>query len=636
VPLTLTVADGFGLSSTYHLYVEVQFLAKPAITSPASTTFTAGTLGYFKVTASGAPTPSLSLASGKLPAGFGFEPSDNGTAVITGNASTVESGVYSLGLQATNSQGTATQTFTLTIDAAPAITSPSSARLTAGLNGSVTFAASGYPRQILSYQGTLPSAMTFTAHSNGTATLSGVPPASAVGTYPLTLTATSAEGTASQQFNLVVSTAPSITSPSDAYFVTEGSPASFAITTTGSPAPSLSESGSLPSGLAFHDNGNGTAEIYGATKATGTYPITITASNGTLPTVTQSVYVIASASGGPLLGFSGPNFTSASGEALFQEGTAGSLTITSSPAAAITLPAGTHLPAGLQFTPGTGQATISGTPQAGTDGYYGLEVQAAGGGRAFLTLVVYGAPAVTSAHTTTFTTGVPGTFTITTAGVPVAALSESGALPPNLKFSSSGNGTATISGTPTGAGAQYAVTIKAQNALSTATFPLTIVVDQAPAITSPASGGLGEGIAGSIAITTSGFPSPTLSEAGTLPPGVQFKAGANGTATLSGIPTGTTPGTYPITITATSAAGVATQSFALHVGPVPTIVSTPGATFSVGQPGSFTVRTFGLPTPTLAETGALPADLTFSANRTAPRPSRAHRPLAPAACRPCR
>jgi hypothetical protein len=46
---------------------------------------------------------------------------------------------------------------------------------------------------------------------------------------------------------------------------------------------------------------------------------------------------------------------------------------------------------------------------------------------------------------------------------------------------------------------------------------------------------------------------------------VTFVAGAAGKATLSGTPSATSAGTYPITISATSSAGTITQSFSLVV-----------------------------------------------------------------------
>ena len=59
---------------------------------------------------------------------------------------------------------------------------------------------------------------------------------------------------------------------------------------TGSPTASLTESGTLPSGVTFVDDGNGTATLAGtaATGAAGTYHLTITAANGVAPRASQN------------------------------------------------------------------------------------------------------------------------------------------------------------------------------------------------------------------------------------------------------------------------------------------------------------------------------------------------------------
>ena len=81
--------------------------------------------------------------------------------------------------------------------------------------------------------------------------------------------------------------APSITSTNATTF-TAGSAGSFTVTTTGSPTPSISESGALPAGVTFVDNHNGTATLSGTASASGSYPITITASNGIGSPASQS------------------------------------------------------------------------------------------------------------------------------------------------------------------------------------------------------------------------------------------------------------------------------------------------------------------------------------------------------------
>ena len=62
----------------------------------------------------------------------------------------------------------------------------------------------------------------------------------------------------------------------------------YTVTTTGYPAPTITETGALPSGLTFTGNGNGTATISGtpASGTAGTYPVTISATNASGSTAT--------------------------------------------------------------------------------------------------------------------------------------------------------------------------------------------------------------------------------------------------------------------------------------------------------------------------------------------------------------
>ncbi len=83
--------------------------------------------------------------------------------------------------------------------------------------------------------------------------------------------------------------APAITSANAVTFAA-GIPGTFTVTTTGSPTPNLAESGTLPAGVIFANNGNGTATLSG-TPAAGTggvYDITFTASNGVSPAAVQN------------------------------------------------------------------------------------------------------------------------------------------------------------------------------------------------------------------------------------------------------------------------------------------------------------------------------------------------------------
>jgi hypothetical protein len=128
------------------------------------------------------------------------------------------------------------------------------------------------------------------------------------------------------------------------------------------------------------------------------------------------------------------------------------------------------LPSGVVFQAGApGSATISGTPAAGSGGIYAVTVKAtnsAGSSSQSFTLTVDQSPAITSAASAKATVGTKLTFTVTTSGYPAAALSESGSLPPGLKFKPTSSGTASITGTPAaGSAGTYDITVTASNGI---------------------------------------------------------------------------------------------------------------------------------------------------------------------------
>src|SRR5204863_9270381 len=109
-------------------------------------------------------------------------------------------------------------------------------------------------------------------------------------TYPITITAGNGIGTpANHSFALNVNQVAAITSANNTTFAV-GTAGTFTVTTTGTPTPSLSETGALPSGVTFKDNGNGTATLGGtpAAGSGGTYAVTLKARNGVGTPANQS------------------------------------------------------------------------------------------------------------------------------------------------------------------------------------------------------------------------------------------------------------------------------------------------------------------------------------------------------------
>ena len=481
---------------------------------------------------------------------------------------------------------------------APSIISPSAATFTVGVNGSVTVAASGFPAPTFGESGALPNGVSL---NPATGVLSGTPAAGTGGSYVISITASNAAGTsAAQSFTLTVNQEPVITSATAATFTT-GAAGSFTVTATGFPAPAFSETGALPAGVSL----NTTTGVMSGTPAAGTggsYVISITASNAAGTSAAQSFTLTVNQE---------PVITSATA-ATFTTGAAGSFTVTATGFPAPAFSETGALPAGVSFNTTTG--VLSGTLGASAGGSYPLTFTAtnAAGTSAVqsFTLTVNQLPAVTSANKTTFTVGTSGTFTVTGTGFPAPTFSETGALPAGVSLNTT---TGVMSGTPAaGTGGSYVISITASNAAGTsAAQSFTLTVDQAPVITSATAATFTAGTASSFTVTAAGFPAPTFTKTGTLPAGVTFVAG---TGVLSGTPGAKAGGSYPLTFTATNAAGTsAAQSFTLTVNQLPAVTSANNTTFTVGTSGTFTVTGTGFPAPlTFAETGALPAGVSLN------------------------
>jgi hypothetical protein len=441
-------------------------------TSPSAATFTVGTAGTFPVTTTGIPTNTITVGTGngcvKLPSGVTLTGNGN-TATLSGTPASGTGGTYAICLTASNGVSAAvTQTFTLTVDQAPAITSAASATLTAGTSGSFPAGATGYPAPTFSL-GTasscvaLPNGLSLTAGG----VLSGTPAAGTGGTYAICMTASNGVGTAvTQLFTLTVDQAPAFTSVASATF-TAGSAGSFPVTATGYPAATIavatgSGCAALPSGLTL------VGGVLSGTPATGgSYAICLTASNGIGTAATQAFKLTVNQAS------QGPAFTSAA-TATFTVGTASSFPVVTTGVPANTISLGTatgcaKLPSGVSLTGVGNTATLSGTPAAGTGGLYAICLTASNGVGAAVTqpftLKINQAPAFTSPATVTFTPGTASSFSVTAAGYPaptIALGSGSGcvALPKGLVLSSAG----LLSGTPaTGTGGTYAICLTASN-----------------------------------------------------------------------------------------------------------------------------------------------------------------------------
>ena len=265
------------ISQTFPVKVSTQL----NIITPSTISGVAGFPLNFTVVATGNPTPRLTFNPGRIDTnGLTFKDNGNGTGTISGTylgSPGVQEcfGDATCEIVATNSQGSFRQRISLSMASAPA------ANL--GEPTKATFQA-GVPNELLltSYGAITPVSWPFIADPNapwlslkdnrdGTATLSGTPPAETSGSFAPFL-APVAQGTRAglPKFSVTVSNGPIFTSANSATF-TVGTPGAFGVTAS---SGSISTSNTPPPGLSFA--GGNPASVLGtpAVGSGGQYPIT--------------------------------------------------------------------------------------------------------------------------------------------------------------------------------------------------------------------------------------------------------------------------------------------------------------------------------------------------------------------------
>ena len=337
VLLGATNATGTG-NATLTITVAAAGVAPVITNSPLTAAGTVGTPFSFTITATGTPT---SYSASPLPAGLSIVAA---TGAITGTPTAV--GTTSVLLGATNATGTGNATLTITVAAAgvaPVITnSPLTAAGTVGTPFSFAITATGTPT---SYSATpLPAGLVRNA---ATGVITGTP--TAVGVTAVTLGATNSFGTGSATLTITIAAAgvaPVITNSPLTAAGTVGTPFSFTITATGTPASYSATP--LPAGVVVNTTtgaltgtptaGGSTSVLLGATNATGTGSATLTVTIAALP--------------------SAPSINNSPLTAAGTVGTPFSFAITAT-GAPVSF-AASPLPAGLTFNATTG--FITGTP----------------------------------------------------------------------------------------------------------------------------------------------------------------------------------------------------------------------------------------------------------------------------------
>lgn len=269
----------------------------PAIASANNTTFTLNQAGSFQIVATGSPVLTYSY-TGAFPTWASLNSS---TGVISGTPTDSVGSPFGFTLTVSNSAGSASQGFTLTVQAGPVIaTHPANQTVAAGQNATFSVVATGTPAvaghqwqrstdsggtwsDIVeggSYSGTTSSTLLVAGTS---ATMNGhqfrVRVLNAVGT------------TTSNVATLSVTQLPVFASANTTTFVV-GQFGSFTVQATGSPAPSYSYTGAFPSWAGLN---SATGVISGTpTDVTGSpFNFTLTATNSG-GSVSQSFTLVVS------------------------------------------------------------------------------------------------------------------------------------------------------------------------------------------------------------------------------------------------------------------------------------------------------------------------------------------------------
>jgi|GEM_PF-646922 len=449
--------------------------------------------------------------------------------------------------------------------------------------------------------GTLPSGLSLA--SNGV--LSGTP--TVTGSYPITVMVTDSQGCTGvgPTYPLQI-TCPTITVTNPAVNTgTAGVAFSQTFTQSGGVGTTTFSlgGGTLPAGLTLASSG----VLSGTPTQTGSYPITVTATDsngctGTGPTYTLTINCQTITVTNPAV---------SSGTA----GTAFSQTFTQSGGIGTTnfsLATGT-LPAGLTLS---AAGVLSGTPTQ--TGSFPITVKAtdsngcSGTGPTYTLVIACQTITVTNPAVNSGTVGTAFSQTFTqSGGIGATTFSTASALPAGLTLSSAG----VLSGTPTQTGS-FPITVTATDSNGCtgngATYTLTIAC-QTISVTNPAVSTGTTGTAFSQTFAQSGaIGSATFSLAsGTLPAGLTLSTAG----VLSGTPTQT--GSFLITVKVTDANGCTGTgpTYTLVIScPTITVTSPAANSGTVGSPFNVTFTQSGASgTATFTTSSTLPAGLTLSA-----------------------
>lgn len=577
------LTSGGTASGVVRIFVGAASPAVPIISSPAGVNAYVDTQFGYRIAASNSP---ASFAATGLPAGLSLNAA---TGWISGAPATA--GTFTVSLSAINGSGTGTASLKIVVSASLQtlqITSSAARRGFTGTPFTYNLTSTG---SVFSFTPSgLPPGLLF---SNFSRAITGTP--TTEGLYAVTISASTSSGTVTFIIAISISTEPLlppiVSSPASAVGYLG---ADFLYTAAATNFPTTFSATNLPPGLVI-DSASGL--ISGRPTASGNFAVALSATNALGQGTATVTFVISTVP-------PAPRITNAAAMPVIV-GTKGvilKITATNSPGQFTA----TGLPPGLSLDPVSG--VISGT--ATTEGIYAAQVTASnvtGTASATITFTIarLAIPVFSGSASSSGIVGVSYSRTISASGSPV--FSATG-LPAGLVISPSG----TIGGTPAVAGV-FPVQISATNSGGTASAIHTLLIAAAPGLPSitsaavTARGEVGTSFSYYFSTTSSGNGNVVTLTATGLPPGLNLSSNSY----LFGTPA--TAGTYPVTFSATNAAGTTSVLATIVIAPTPP----PAITSALGAPGylhqSFSYTITASHAPTAFSASGLPPGLSVNA-----------------------